>query len=244
MDILTPIIEAGRSEIEKYLTSTMFPNFSETYKKIQKAEEDGISKKLVPGTADKIKGEMTAAVKNMTDGLISKIKELAPNLALLTAGAASLITQFGSSAMAIIGTCPVGPTVNATLLPDLIQKMKSQGDSLSKIFDDVTAKVDEIKKLGGDKIDIINKNVLNPAEGILSTVKAACLMVGAPCGGTDAILPKIDPPIEVPELDPNDCKNYSGSQSEGERTAAGCSAYEEMIEGKERSCNNCKRFKK
>ena len=243
MDLLTPAVTAARSTIEDFFMKTLFPDLEEKIEKIKEAEEEAKCKNLPKGTADELKKSAKEAVKSTVDSVINKVKELGPCLSLLTAGTASLIMQLPLIAVEIIGVSAVGPTVNANAIPSLLQRLKRQGDDLSKVYDDASRLTGEIEQMAG-QVPLIQSTVIAPVNAILVAAKAACLMVGSPCGGESAETPSVESPISFTN-DPKKCKNYQPtSTSVSNRTCANCTAYEELIAGKERSCNNCKKFEK
>ena len=235
------------NQIKEVVVKPILDQVTEKYRTAIERVEDIKSKGIDLGeevSKEKLQSKLNDATKEITEAYDRSLKKFGSAMSLLADGTVSLISRIAGSAAGIISTTPVGPGVSPNLLMPLLQQLKGEGDNLSKVFDDAKVAWDELgidKLPGSSAIDAIKSGV----NTIFTTAKSIIMAVGSNCDGESSSgIPTPSIPIEVPELDPNDCKNYSGSQSEGERTAAGCSAYEEMIAGKERSCNNCKKFKK
>jgi len=195
--------------------------------------------------------EMKSTMKKVEEQIEKEAKKkfgnLKTNVVLLFNNSSAFVSRIALIAPAIISTTPVGPGVSANMIPAMVEQLKSDGENLGKAYDDTENALDDLKTMcdgvgGVEAIDTLN----NAVSILLGVVAPLLAMVGISRGGQEASEPSVEPPINI-ENKPTDCDNYEGeykSYNTQLRTAENCTAYEELLEGKGRSCNNCKKFKK
>lgn len=93
------------------------------------------------------------SVKQLEEANKAEGKLLASKLYQLQQATTGLYERIIASAVAIIGTCPVGPTFSPQLLMPLIQAITGEAQNLSSIYDEVE---DKMKKLQLDEEGIQN----------------------------------------------------------------------------------------
>lgn len=248
---MEPILDNLLDVITKPTINILEEKYTKTFDNIDKLKEKGVELEGVDKS--KLEESKNKAIKELKKKTMAQLKKFGSSASLLADGTISLVSRIAGSAAGIISITPVGPGISPNLLMPLLQQLKGEGDNLSKVFDDTKSAWDELGledklesgEITGEAASIVSR-AMGVLNGIYTTAKVAIMAVGSSCDGKiiDS-LPSPDLPINPPEYKPTDCDNYAGTaQSTEQRTAENCTAYEELLEGKERSCNNCKKFKK
>ena len=179
--------------------------------------------------------------------LLNQVKEdfnkLGTDLGILTVGSAQFAARIAMVPPAIISATPMGPGVAAQMVPPMLQQLKAEGDSLSKVYDDCQSTIKKYKLNEiGSVIPIVGQ-VMSIADTIFATAIPLITMVGSSVAGSVGSLPDVKPPITI-TYNAKDCTNFNYTILNGEVSAGNCSRFTPMNAGDKVSCNKCKLYNK
>lgn len=213
------------------------------------------SKEKAKEAKNKAIADAKKAGSEFLENIKSDLSDLGVGLGLLTIGSASFATRIALVPPAIISATPMGPGVSANLIPPMLQQLKAEGDSLSKVYDDCSSKMNKLQLVALSASCPTVGSIVSTATSIMDTSKVLISAVGSSVGGISGSIPDIEPPISI-SYEAKDCTNFSpivGTINPidptqiigGEFSAANCKNFTPMIEGEATpDCNKCKRYNK
>ena len=190
--------------------------------------------------------------KEMIKGLEIKWNALNSALTCLVNSTTQFAMRLALIPPAIISVTPIGPGVAANAIPQAVAQLKNDGEMVGKVYDETKNNLsDLVGNIEGGSVGVLKDLV----SGLLSTAALALAIVGISKDGVPAEDPKVESPIPVPDLEAADCSNFDPivphtnpnpppTYTPETYACENCRRYEEMIQGNERSCNNCKNYKK
>lgn len=207
MGLLSSIKGLVVDEIAKQLAENMYPQIpSLDFSKLPaNTKSQGIIEKAIE--------DRKQQVEDMANGLKGEIenryKKLETNFDLLVEQAKQLLPRMISYIADMIGTCPVGPTLNINKIPTILGQLKSDGEVLGKAYNDTeTSFKDLLMGMEADQLGGTVGQALGIITGSLAVAAPLLAVFGVERGGCTSNIPNINPPMDPPEYLASDCQNY------------------------------------